>query len=362
MAVATGVSMAYAAAQAAVAAGNLAVQASTIVGIATAGVAAAAIAVLTAKVYGAVNANQKHAASIAKVTEETGLMKNMIDKARAAADAKRAADEAATTAAQNAADAAERAKRAEADRYKTFKDNLKGAKDAIRAYVAEVATAINSQVNLSAAFSQATDEQTDATDKLNEALQERREAYATLQQAQATGDTKAYADALQNVALAESKVNDAQAVKPKNYTQIFAEQIAAAKAFAGYVKQLAAAGLSRAGIGQILDLGPVAGSQVAKDLLAGTSGMSISSLNRDLADIATTGTAAGMATPGFAETLGATAGRSGPGAYYITIEAGVSSPTDIAKTVEGVLQTYGSTSGGIKVKTKRPKTAAGKRK
>lgn len=362
MAIATGVSMAYAAAQAAVAAGNLAVQASTIVGIATAGVAAAAIAVLTAKVYGAVKANQAYTTSVEAANEETGQMKVLIDRAREAADKKRAADEAAAQAQQDAADKAARAVKAEKDRYKAFKDNLKSAKDSIRAYVAEIATAINSQVKLSTAVADAADMQQTATDKLNEALQERREAYAALQQAQATGDTKAYADALQNVALAESKVNDAQAAKPKNYAQIFAEQIAAAKQFAGYVKQLAAAGLSRAGLAQILDLGPVAGAQVAKDLLAGTNGMSISSLNTDLADIAATGTAAGMAIPGFAETLGATAGRSAPNVYYVTIEAGVSSPTDIAKTVEGVLQTYGSTSGGVAVKTKTPKASAGRKR
>jgi len=362
MLVAKGVSWAYAAAQAAVAASNIAVQASTVVGIVTAGIAAAAIATLTAKVYSSVKANKEHEASIAAVTEETGLMKNMIDKAKASADAKRAADEAAAKAQQDAADAAARAVQAEKDRYKTFKDNLKSAKESIRSYVAEIATAINSQVNLANAFGQATDSQAEATDRLNEALQERRDAYAALQQAKATGDSKAYATALEAVATAEGKVTEAQAVKPKNYTQIFAEQIAAAKAFGGYVKQLAAAGLSRAGLSQILDLGPVAGAQVAKDLLSGTNGMSVASLNADLADIAATGTAAGMAIPGFAETLGASAGRSAPGAYYITIEAGVSSPTDIAKTVQGVLQTYGATNGGVAVKTKRPKAAAGKRK
>jgi hypothetical protein len=362
MLVAKGISWAYAAAQAAVAASNIAVQASTVVGIVTAGIAAAAIATLTAKVYSSVKANNAHEESIAAVSEETGQLKVQIDRAREATAKKQAADEAAAAAQQKAQEDAAKAVEAEKDRYRAFKDNLKSAKESIRAYVAEIATAINSQVKLSTAVADAADMQQTATDKLNEALQERREAYAALQQAQATGDTKAYADALQNVALAESKVNDAQAAKPKNYAQIFAEQIAAAKQFAGYVKQLAAAGLSRAGLAQILDLGPVAGAQVAKDLLAGTNGMSISSLNTDLADIAATGTAAGMAIPGFAETLGATAGRAGANSYYITIEAGVSSPTDIAKTVEGVLQTYGSTSGGIKVKTKRPKAAAGKRK
>jgi hypothetical protein len=228
--------------------------------------------------------------------------------------------------------------------------------------VQEISTAINSQVNLGAAFSEASSQQTDSTEKLNEALKERREAYAVLQQAQATGSANDYANALDGVAKAEQNVSDAQAVKPKNYAAIFAEQIQAAKAFAGYVGQLAKAGLSKAGLGQILDLGPVAGAQVAKDLLAGTSGMSISGLNKDLADIAETGTAAGMSIPGFSEALNTTAGRTGPGDYYITIQAGVSSPTDIAQTVTTVLKDYGAKTGGVDIKVKRPKASTGKRR
>ena len=112
---------------------------------------------------------------------------------------------------------------------------------------------------------------------------------------------------------------------------------------------------------QILDLGPVAGAQVAKDLLSGASGMTVGSLNADLAGIEASGLAAGMSIPGVSEALGAGAFRAAPNEYYITIEAGMSSPTDIAKTVETVLQTYGGTQGGIAVTTK-PKKAAPKKK
>ena len=358
MAAATAVSAAYAAAQAAVAAGNLAVQASTIVGIATAGVAAAAIVTLTAKVYGAVKANKANADSVDAMSEAYdrlrtgpfGFFYRTMDTLN-----KLAADYAAEQAA-----AADLAKEKENERFRKLKENLEDAKKAIRAYVAEIATAINREVSLNAAFSDAADSQLDASQQISQALQERRDAYAELQQAQATGDTKAYAAALDKVAASESKVADAQAVKPKNYAQVFAEQIAAAKQFAGYIKQLAPL-LSRGALQQILDLGPVAGAQVAKDLLSGTGGMSIASLNADIADIATTGTAAGMAIPGYSEALGATAARNG-GDFYITIEAGVSSPTDIAKTVQSVLQTYGATNGGVAVKTKQPKASAGRRR
>lgn len=361
MLVATAVSKAYAAAQAAVAASNIAVQASTVVGIATAAIAVAAIGALTYKVYKSIQANREHADSIREVSTETGIMKNLQEQSRREYEAKIAAEEAASAAAAKAAEAADKAAEAEKKRYQGLKDRLKDAKDAIRAYVKEISDAINREVNLGNAFSDAADQQQDANDRISEALQTRREAYTELQQAQATGDAKAYASALEKVATAEQGVTDAQAIKPKNYSQIFAEQIAAAKQFAGYIKQLAPL-LSRGGLQQILDLGPVAGAQVAKDLLSGTGGLSISQLNADVADIAASGTAAGMAIPGFSETLGATAGRASAGNYYITIEAGVSSPTDIAKTVQGVLQTYGVTNGGVAVKTKSPKASAGKRR
>ena len=355
MATATAVSVAYAAAQTGLASANLAVQISTGIGIATAAVALAAIVAMTAKVYGNAKALREQAAATESVTEETGIMKNMIDRARKSNE-----DAAATESKQTAAK--EKAAAAEAKRWAEIKQRMTDAKKAIRDYVAEISTAINSQVNLGNAFSQASDQQADATQRVNEALKERRDAYAVLQQAQASGDAKAYATALENVATAEKNVKEAQDVKPKNYSAIFAEQIAAAKSFATYIGQLAKAGLSKAGLGQILDLGPVAGAQVAKDLLSGAAGMSVSSLNADLEGIAATGSAAGMSIPGFSEALDSTVTRTGAGQYNITIQAGVSSPTDIAKTVTQVLNTYGAKTDGVKVKVKRPKASAGRRK
>ena len=256
---------------------------------------------------------------------------------------------------KKAEEAALKRAKAQADAYKALKDRITDAKDAIRDYVANIRDQINAEVSLSSAFSTAQSQQTEAATGVNDALKTRREAYAALQQAQATGDAKAYGAALENVAAAEAAVSAAQAVKPKDYRAIFAEQIAAAKAFAGYVKQLAAAGLSKAGLAQILDLGPVAGAQVAKDLLAGTGGMTIASLDADLADIASAGTAAGMAIPGFATALGATVGGTAA-APTIIINTGVGDPVAIGKEVSNVLNAYGANTGGVPVVTKKPKS------
>lgn len=259
--------------------------------------------------------------------------------------------------------AADKEKAREAARKKRFADlkrSVKETQDAIRSYIGSIRDQINSEVNLSTAFSQAQDQQTTATENLNTALTERREAYAALHQAQVTGDAKAYGEALTEVARAEQAVTAAQEVKPKDYTAIFAAQIAAAKSFAASVKQLVAAGLGKAGLAQILDLGPVAGAQVAKDLLAGTGGMTISSLNADLADIVTTGEAAGMAIPGFSDALAATVGGTAA-APTIVVQAGVGDPVAIGAAVAATLKDYGATIGGVPIVTKQPKVTPRKK-
>jgi hypothetical protein len=225
--------------------------------------------------------------------------------------------------------------------------------------VATISEAISREVSLGQAFNNAATDQAEAQNKVNDALKERREAYQDLQQATASGDQKNYADALDRVAAAEKNVTDAQAVKPKNYTAIFQEQIAAAKNFAGSMKTLIAGGnMSKAAIQQLLDLGPVAGAQVAKDLIAGTGGFTAASLSADLQGVADAGTAAGMATPGFEAALGATAvNGAGTGNFYITIQSGIGDPTEIAKTVTSVLQTYGATTNGLPITVKTPKAA-----
>lgn len=247
---------------------------------------------------------------------------------------------------------------AEANR-KNLVDSLKAAKDAIRAYVEQISRAITAGVSLSAAVSKASDEEITASDRLKEALEDRRDAYAALQQAKATGDAKAYGEQLLKVADAEKKVTEAQAIKPRNYSQIFADQISSAKAFAGYIKQLAPR-LSRAALQQVLDLGPIAGSQVAKDLLSGTGAITTESLNRDIAAIAEAGTAAGMAVPGFQQALAATV--TGPAtAPQITINTGVGDPVKIGQEVADVLKTYGAKTGGVPIVVKQPKAPAKKK-
>lgn len=253
-------------------------------------------------------------------------------------DATKAKEEAAATAAKKAA-----------DRYAIFVKQLKTAKDAIRAYAAEISSAISSTVSLATAVQQANDTNAKQSETLTTALEDRRKAYEALDQAKATRDITAYNDALKEVADTETRVSEAQKAKPTDYTAVFRAQIEAAKKFAGLLQQLIAAGLKKPGVAQLLDLGPVAGAQVAADLLAGTAGMTVTSLNNDLAAVAEAGTQAGLAVPGAAATLTATPNKN----YSITVNAGVGDKTEIGKQVVAALQQYEARFGAIPVKVKK---------
>jgi hypothetical protein len=307
------------------------------------------------------NANDKQTAInmgvLAKLNQE------QIDIIAKETKAKELAAAAIATANEKAAAKKKIADDKEKESFKTFKENLTAAKDAIRTYVAGIASAISANVSLSGSFSEASNSEADVTEKLNTALQERKDAYQALHEVQVAGNPIAYADALDRVAASEENVKKAKEVKPKDYLSIFKTQIQAAKDFGGYLKTLISGGqMSPAAIQQLLDLGPVAGAVVAKDMISGTSGLTASSLSSSLADVASAGTQAGMATPGFQNTLDAAAvNGAGTGNFYITIESGLGDPTAIAQTVTAVLQTYGEKIGGVPIKVKTPKAAPAKK-
>jgi len=238
-----------------------------------------------------------------------------------------------------------------------LRSSLQNAQSSLRSYVEGIRDSVTASVSLSSAFSDAADQEKTRTDGVTQALQDRKDAYAELNQAKANEDAVAYAAALNKVRDAEANVTKAQDVKTKSFTDIFREQIAAAKQFGGNLQALIKAGLGKAGLAQLLNLGPVAGNAVAKDLLAGTGGLTVGGLNADLASVAAAGTAVGMSIPGVSEALGATVGST----YQITIQAGVGDPVAIGKEVAGVLNTYGAKTGGVPLVVKQPKAAPKKK-
>ena len=340
---------------------ELAVAAANPFTAAWAAVAAAGLSILINKAYNAVKANYDHAASLGALKTATD---NMIDSqaelnnymgpvaSRNFAELKK------HTADYNASliksqTEADKAKQKESERYKTFVDRLASAKKAVRDYVNAIRDQIASSVSLSTAFSEASSAQSDYESKLQSALDARKQAYADLNQAQQTNDVQAYNEALGKVTEAEAALTEVQKAKPKSYMAIFQEQISAAKEFAGNLKTLIGQGLGKAGLQQLLDLGPVAGNAVAKDLIAGTGGYTTASLNADLSAIQAAATSVGMAIPGVAATLSATAGKTVTNQYQITVTAGVGNKVEIAKQVVEVLQEYERQLGGIPIKVKK---------
>lgn len=274
------------AANTALATSGFAVQISTGIGIASAVAGAAALAGIAYTIKQATQANYEYAQSTAKVTEETGLLKVMIDRAREAADKKRAADAAAAAALEKAAAAAEKAKNAATQLFNNTKKALADAKQGLRDYATSLADTVRGYVSLQSAVSAANDSET----VYNDALAERLAAYEELNKLQKSGlyTYEQMAEASDRVAKAEAAVNKAQSGRT-NYAQQFRDQIAAAKKFAGQLQVLIGQGLSREGLAQLMNLGPVAGSAVAADLIAGTSGMTAASLSADLAGLGAAG-------------------------------------------------------------------------
>jgi hypothetical protein len=317
---------------------GFAVQISTGVGIASALAGAAALVGLVVVVKNATGANNAYAAATNKAAEETGYLKNQIDQAREAGDRARAAEAAGIAAAEKAKTASDKAKAAAKSLFESTKKALEQAKQSLRDYATGLADALRGWVSLSSAVSAATDSENTYQD----ALKERMDAYEELNKLQRKGlyNTEEMAAATDRVAKAEASLASAQSSRT-NYSQQFAEQIAAAKKFGGQLQQLIAAGLGRSGLAQIMNLGPVAGSQVAADILSGTGGITVASLNADLGSIDAAGDAlGGSAIAGDMGLLNqASARRTG---NNVTIQVNGGDPQQVVNALRRYMQLNGS--------------------
>jgi hypothetical protein len=193
------------------------------------------------------------------------------------------------------------------DALQAAKDKVESLKDEASGLAASIRDQVTGFVSLSDAVSTAQSSE----DKYNEALKDRADAYARLNALEAerkrrgfgandqvTYDAQEYAQALLDVASAETAVSSAQASRV-NYSQKFAADIAAASEFAGNLKTLRVqGGLSEAGLQQLINLGPVAGGQVAKDLLANVGPLTVTSLNNSLTGLQTAGQSLGDVVAG----------------------------------------------------------------
>ena len=224
-------------------------------------------------------------------------------------------------------------------------------------------------VSLAGAYSDAKD----AEDSYTDALKGRADAYAALDIAKQGDDLQAYLRAVQDVQAAETAVTAAQAQRTSPAAQ-FQKQIADAKTFGSNLKTLLGDpyNLGKAGLQQLLDLGPSAGAQITSDLIAGTAGFSVSDLNTSLADLAAVqaslsgGITGALGTQQLAAVAAAqsdvdaltAAGLSAPGVgqgIAITVNTGVGDPIAIGKQVQGILGQYDNRIGSIVTKPPKKK-------
>ena len=220
-------------------------------------------------------------------------------------------------------------------------------------------------VSLAGAYDKANDAERDYTDALNA----RKDAYTALDVAKQGDDLNAYLKALQDVKTAEEGVTAAQTARITP-AAAFASQIADAKNFGANLKTLIGQGLGESGLRQLLDLGPTAGAQVTKELLAGTAGFTVGELNASLAALSDVqaGLAGGI-TSALAPTAAISAAQSqvdalssasigAPGVgqgFTIIVNAGVGDPVAIGAQVKSVLQSYDQRAGKLTVQGPKKK-------
>ena len=323
-----------------------AVQVSTVVGIATAIAGAATLAVLATQIEGATDANVGYANSIDTADLANRNFYEGLYGFETAANTMRAFWKLVDENNAKVAAAKKEADEAAALLFNKTKKALADAKKSLRDYASSLADTVRSYISLSTAVNTAMQSE----DTYQAALRERAAAYEELNKLQKSGlyTTQQMAAATERLASAETGVNAAQSQR-KTYSQQFAEQIAAAKTFASKLQTLVGMGLGRSGLAQLMNLGPVAGAQVASELISGAGGMTVGSLNADLASIDTAGNALGTtAIAGDMSLLNqAKATRSGN-----TINITVTSADPAA--VVAALQKYVRTSGPVPIKIRNP--------
>ncbi len=213
----------------------------------------------------------------------------------------------------------------------TARERLEQLTQASADYAQGISESITGTISLADAVSRATDTE----DAYNDALAERRDAYAELAKLSGTvfdaatgktqvADAEDLAAAMERVAKAEAAVSEAQG-KRVDYTAAFREQINAAKDFAGSLQTLIGQGLNQTGLRQLLNLGPVAGAQVAKDLISGTAGLSVSDLNMDALTAAAAGVGGAAAGQVFGADIAAAQNTLGAVTYANDIKITVTS-------------------------------------
>jgi hypothetical protein len=213
-------------------------------------------------------------------------------------------------------------------------DALEKAQGAYDTYSDSLSSTIRDSVSLASAFQT----QKDSESELADSLKDRAEAYARLGKLNPVDDADEYADALERVAQAEADVTSAQSKRSSsNYMDVFKKQIADAQAFSKNLTHLVSAGLSQAGLSQLLSLGPVAGKEVTDYLIAVPNAQAVVEFNQQLEGLANAGQSLGVSGANAFFGSGLSNARTAANAvnsYSITVNAGlVSNPAQVGRDI-----------------------------
>ena len=286
------------------------------------------------------HARQIHAFERAMMSSYTNGLKPTKEELKRLAGAHADADKAAERQAKTLKDKLTTRLKAAADAVKVLEDNFNAMRDSYQ-------ESITGMVSLSDAVRT----QDEAESNLSDALKERRDAYTALAKLDPTADANAYADALNRVAEAEANVGSATSARANaDYSKVFAKQIADAQQFANNLSYLVnSAGLQQAGLAQLINLGPVAGLAVTKDLINGTSGLTVGGLNQSMSDLSQAGLGLGLASAGsFLGTSGNVNGAQQISNYNINVSGGlISTPSQIGREIIDAILASQKTSGQV---------------
>jgi hypothetical protein len=275
------------------------------------------------------------------LSKETVVLKDNEKAQRAAADAKKKARQAAKEYADTLRDRVQTS-------LDIVNDQLKNAQAEFDGLARATSESITSMVSLA----EAVRTQDDAEGALQESLRDRAEAYAKLAKTDPTKDAEDYAQALLDVAAAETAVSTAQTNRAnQNYGKAFADQIANAKRFAANLELMTSVGLSREGLAQLINLGPVAGVKVTDEMLSGTSSLRLEDLNQGLAGLSASANSLGLSTANafLGSALGtATTNQGQVNQYSITVNAGlVSNPAQVGRDIIEAIKNAERVSGQV---------------
>jgi hypothetical protein len=281
-------------------------------------------------------------------------------------------------------DIAEKAAKRHADTLRTrlanavkgVKNNLKDAEEQLQSFADATEDSITGMVSLSDAIRT----QDDATKGVADSLKERKDAYADVASAtkdvddamkkltktQAEDDTEAIISATEDLAdakiklaeandalaVSETNVNTAQKVQAESgYAQAFQKQIADAKKFASNLEYLTGYGLTKAGLSQLINLGPVAGLAVTQDLITSANGMTLASFNESLGSLASSAAGLGLAAGNAFFGGNVAAGQAALGTVnnlQITVTAGlVSNPAQVGRDIIEAIKSAERLSGQV---------------